>query len=88
METAVRGKILYIDMLFSTPICYTRGRRLNETFTAVWWYFSPRFRLDVKDGETEGVVVDLSRRDSTLARFFVLMFTPWRAVALSSGTEG
>jgi hypothetical protein len=53
-----------------------------------WWYFSPRLHIDVNDGEKASVVVDLVRRDSTVARFLALMFTPWRGVILTTIADG
>jgi hypothetical protein len=48
-----------------------------------WWYMSPRIELDVIPEASRRVECDLARRDSTLARFLRLMFSPWRGIVLS-----
>jgi hypothetical protein len=49
-----------------------------------WWYRSPPFEVTVAAGGTSQLDVDLVRDGSVLRRLLILMFAPWRGVAVSA----
>ena len=48
-----------------------------------WYNTGPVFEVELAEGETVRLTVDLVRRDSLLMRFLTLMFAPWRGIAIT-----
>jgi hypothetical protein len=52
-----------------------------------WWYLSRPFELTVGPASTSHLDVDLVREGSVVRRLLILMFAPWRGIAVSAVSD-